>query len=60
VSSGAYADPRWRAGHYPADDGPEAGFAVEGWLHHHGRALVARFRKGVENGSGREEGTWVA
>ena len=69
-----YADPRWRAGHYPADDGPEAGlavarqiamctyrsreslearfsrdeaatggFAVEGWLRHHGRALVDRF-----------------
>jgi homoserine O-acetyltransferase len=23
-----YADPRWRAGHYPTDDGPEAGLAV--------------------------------
>ena len=69
-----YADPRWRGGHYPACDGPEAGlavarqiamctyrsraslearfsrdqpepgrFAVEGWLHHHGRTLVERF-----------------
>ena len=69
-----YADPRWRGGRYPEDDGPEAGlavarqiamctyrsraslearfsrdqaergrFAVEGWLHHHGRALVDRF-----------------
>jgi homoserine O-acetyltransferase len=69
-----YADPRWRGGRYPPDDGPAAGlavarqiamctyrsraslearfsrgeaeegaFAVEGWLHHHGRALVARF-----------------
>jgi homoserine O-acetyltransferase len=69
-----YADPRWRGGRYPPDDGPaaglavarqiamctyrsraslearfsrgeaeEGGFAVEGWLHHHGRALVARF-----------------
>jgi homoserine O-acetyltransferase len=69
-----YADPRWRGGHYPAGDAPEAGlavarqiamctyrsraslearfprdeagdggFAVESWLHHHGRALVDRF-----------------
>jgi homoserine O-acetyltransferase len=69
-----FADPRWRGGHYPAGDGPEAGlavarqiamctyrsraslearfsrdeeepgrYAVEGWLHHHGRALVDRF-----------------
>jgi homoserine O-acetyltransferase/O-succinyltransferase len=69
-----YADPRWRGGHYPGDDPPEAGlaaaraiamctyrsrasfedrfgrkadpagpFAVESWLHHHGRALVDRF-----------------
>ena len=69
-----YADPRWRGGHYPPDDGPAAGlavarqiamctyrsraslearfsrdeaanggFAVESWLHHHGRALVDRF-----------------
>jgi homoserine O-acetyltransferase len=69
-----YADPRWRGGRYPPEDGPEAGlavarqiamctyrsraslegrfsrdggagggFAVEGWLHHHGRALVERF-----------------
>jgi homoserine O-acetyltransferase len=68
-----YADPRWRGGHYPAGNGPEAGlavarqiamctyrsraglearfsraadpggFAVLGWLHHHGRALVDRF-----------------
>ena len=69
-----YADPRWRGGHYPPDDGPTAGlavarqiamctyrsraslearfsrdeaanggFAVESWLHHHGRALVDRF-----------------
>ena len=69
-----YADPRWRGGRYPPDDGPTAGlavarqiamctyrsrtslearfsrdeaanggFAVERWLHHHGRALVDRF-----------------
>ncbi|HXK10862.1 MAG TPA: homoserine O-acetyltransferase [Vicinamibacteria bacterium] len=69
-----YADPRWRGGHYPIGNGPEAGlavarqiamctyrsraslearfsrageepggFAVEGWLQHHGRALVDRF-----------------
>ncbi len=69
-----YADPRWRGGRYPPDDGPTAGlavarqiamctyrsraslearfsrdeaanggFAVESWLHHHGRALVDRF-----------------
>jgi homoserine O-acetyltransferase len=69
-----FADPRWRGGHYPANDPPEAGlaaarmiamcsyrsrqsledrfsrdvaetgeFQVEGWLHHHGRALVDRF-----------------
>jgi homoserine O-acetyltransferase len=68
------ADPRWRGGHYPADDAPAAGlaaarmvamcsyrsrasleprfgreragdgrYAVESWLHHHGRALVDRF-----------------
>ena len=68
------ADPRWRGGHYPAEDPPSAGlaaarmlamcsyrsrdslearfgrersgdgrFAVESWLHHHGRALVDRF-----------------
>jgi len=68
-----YADPRWRGGHYPSGNGPEAGlavarqiamctyrsraslearfsraadpggFAVLGWLYHHGRALVDRF-----------------
>jgi len=69
-----YADPRWRGGRYPPDDGPtgglavarqiamctyrsrtslearfsrdeaaNGGFAVESWLHHHGRALVDRF-----------------
>ncbi|MGE5127960.1 MAG: homoserine O-acetyltransferase MetX, partial [Betaproteobacteria bacterium] len=69
-----FADPRWRGGHYPAHEPPEAGlavarqiamcsyrsreslerrfardagsdgrFAVEGWLGHHGRALVERF-----------------
>jgi homoserine O-acetyltransferase len=69
-----YADPRWRDGHYPENDPPEAGlaaaraiamctyrsrasfeerfgrkaapagpFAVESWLHHHGRTLVDRF-----------------
>jgi homoserine O-acetyltransferase len=69
-----YADPRWREGCYPPEDGPDAGlavarliamcsyrsraslearfsrseapaggFAVEGWLRHHGRALVDRF-----------------
>ncbi len=68
------ADPRWRSGHYPADDPPAAGlaaarmlamlsyrsrasleprfgreraadgrYAVESWLHHHGRTLVDRF-----------------
>jgi len=68
------ADPRWRGGHYPAEDPPAAGlaaarmlamcsyrsrasleprfgreragdgrYAVESWLHHHGRALVDRF-----------------
>jgi homoserine O-acetyltransferase len=68
------ADPRWRGGHYPAEDPPSSGlaaarmvamcsyrsraslearfgreragdgrYAVESWLHHHGRALVHRF-----------------
>jgi homoserine O-acetyltransferase len=68
-----YADSRWRGGHYPPQDAPEAGlaaarmlamctyrsreslearfgretaadgrYAVESWLHHHGRALVER------------------
>jgi homoserine O-acetyltransferase/O-succinyltransferase len=68
------ADPRWRGGHYAAEEPPAAGlaaarmvamcsyrsresleprfgreraadgrFAVESWLHHHGRALVDRF-----------------
>ena len=92
------ADPRWRSGHYPADDPPAAGlaaarmlamlsyrsrasleprfgreraadgrYAVESWLHHHGRTLVDRFdantyvalTKAMDtHDAGRDRGGW--
>jgi homoserine O-acetyltransferase len=51
-----YADPRWRGGHHPPGDGPEAGLPVARQIDR----ILARFRRDIERDGGHREASWVA
>jgi homoserine O-acetyltransferase len=58
-----YADPRWRDGHYPPDDGPEAGLAVARQIamctYRSPASLEARFSRSAGEGGGFAVEAWL-